>query len=157
MPAQFDPTNCNARLIQEIFGLSPYVLRSHLTDGLPHIPGSRGQSHRFSAPRVYEWLCERARREAQDTEEEVDGDRELANLRRAQAEHETLKVERLKGELLERSDVVQGWASIVSAARTRLLGVPSRLRAQYPDMPHEVQSALDDLIREALEELSRDG
>lgn len=40
--------------------------------------------------------------------------------------------------------------------RTKLLGVPSRLRQRCPHLSRDDTNAVDDLIREALEELATD-
>ena len=52
------------------------------------------------------------------------------------------------------------WAAAVTIARTKLLATPTRARQRIPHLSLEEVNILDDLLREALEELAggaRDG
>lgn len=51
-----------------------------------------------------------------------------------------------------RADVIAAY----SLVKTRLLGVPSRLAQRVPDLAAKVVPVVDELIREALEELAAD-
>jgi hypothetical protein len=67
------------------------------------------------------------------------------------AEHElALK----RGEVVPAAEVEGAWAGIVTASRARLLGVPSRMKELIPHLTTDEMVTLDDLIREALEELA---
>ena len=57
-------------------------------------------------------------------------------------------------ELLRRDDVIQAWAAAVAMTRTKLLGVPSVVRARIPHLEIDEVEVITQLIREALEELS---
>jgi len=54
-------------------------------------------------------------------------------------------------------EVESAWGSIITSARTRLLAVPSRAKIQMPGLTAEQIEVIEELIREALEELSNDG
>ena len=56
-------------------------------------------------------------------------------------------------ELLRRDDVIQAWAAAVAMTRTKLLGVPSVVRARIPHLEIDEVEVITQLIREALEEL----
>lgn len=154
MAEKFDPLRCNARMIQDIFEISPHVLRNHLAAGLPHEPGKRGASHVFSAPAVHRWLMERLAT-AEEGDDELDATFELAALRRTQRELLEIKKQEATGELLPSDDVVRAWAAVLVLFRNRCLQIPPRLRARLPDMPAAAYDELVHLIREALTELSR--
>jgi hypothetical protein len=57
-------------------------------------------------------------------------------------------------ELLRRDDVIQAWAAAVAMTRTKLLGVPSVVRARIPHLEIDEVEVITQLIREALEELA---
>lgn len=84
--------------------------------------------------------------------------REAAAARReaALADIAELDAAERKGELVSvaeaRADVIDKFAIV----RTKLLGVPSRVAQRMPHLAAEVVPVLDDLIREALEEIATD-
>ena len=57
-------------------------------------------------------------------------------------------------ELLRRDDVTAAWAAAVAMTRTKLLGVPSVVRARIPHLEIDEVEVITTLIREALEELA---
>ena len=57
-------------------------------------------------------------------------------------------------ELLRRDDVTQAWNQAVNLTRTKLLGVPSTVKARIPHLEVEEIEVITGLIREALEELA---
>lgn len=82
--------------------------------------------------------------------------REVENWKLAAIERERadLDLAARRGELVEASNVADRWVEAVTAAKTKLLGVPSRLRQRHPDADPAIFRDNDDLIREALEELA---
>ena len=56
--------------------------------------------------------------------------------------------------LIPRDQVEKVWADAVTIARTKLLAVPTRARQRIPHLTLEEVAILDDLQREALQELS---
>jgi hypothetical protein len=85
--------------------------------------------------------------------------REAAAARReaAQADLAEIEVAQRRGELVlvdqARADVIDKFTTV----KTRLLGVPSRIAQRFPRFALELVPVLDDLLREALEELAIDG
>jgi hypothetical protein len=82
--------------------------------------------------------------------------REAAAARRetAQAELAELELAERRGQLV---DAEQARADVIAAfslVKTRLLAVPSRLGQRLPDVAADVVPVVDELIREALEELA---
>lgn len=84
--------------------------------------------------------------------------REAAAARResALADVAELDAEERKGELVSvdeaRADVIE----MFSIVRTKLLGIPSRVAQRLPHVATEVVPVVDDLLREALEELAEE-
>ncbi len=62
-----------------------------------------------------------------------------------------------RGDLVPLRDVQGLWASIVIAARTGLLAIPSQLKGRRPDLTPADLRAVDALLREVLEELASGG
>lgn len=84
------------------------------------------------------------------------------NVSRARTEFEKANLLELdrkakEGLLLPRDQVERVWGNAVTVARTRLLGVPTRTRQRIPHLTSEEVAILEELIREALEELSQGG
>ena len=59
-----------------------------------------------------------------------------------------------EGLLLRRDDVTTAWRNAVNLTRTKLLGVPSTVRARIPHLEPDEVEVITLLIREALEELA---
>ena len=84
-------------------------------------------------------------------------------------EESKARTEHLKAELLEldrqakekvlvpAAEVELQWVEIVTIARTKLLGLPSKAKQRIPDLDSNAMACLDDIVREALEELSGEG
>ena len=93
-----------------------------------------------------------------------DGDGELPdyNVSRARTEYEKANLLELdrktkEGLLLPREQVERVWANAITIARTKLLGVPTRVRQRFPHLTLEEVATMEELIREALEELAGGG
>ena len=69
---------------------------------------------------------------------------------------ELLELERKQKEddLVPMTEVQRSWENIVATARTKLLGVPSKAKQRIPDLDNNAMNHLEDIIREALEELA---
>ena len=78
---------------------------------------------------------------------------------RARTEHlkaELLELERKQKEdsLVPMKEVQQKWTEVITTARTKLLGISSKAKQRLPDLHTNAVSCIDDIVREALEELS---
>ena len=78
---------------------------------------------------------------------------------KARTEHlkaELLELERQEKEksLVPVEEVKNTWQKIITNTRNKLLGVPSKAQQRLPDLDNSAVSCIDDIIREALEELS---
>lgn len=81
------------------------------------------------------------------------------NESRARSEFEKanlLELERRQKErlLVARKDVELTWATVVSTARTKILGVPSRVKQRIPHLSLEELEIISAIIREALQEIA---
>ena len=69
---------------------------------------------------------------------------------------ELLELERAEKEarLVDASDVAKKWGELIAIARTKILGVPSKAKQRIPDFPQDAFVILEDIVREALEDLA---
>lgn len=65
-----------------------------------------------------------------------------------------LKFRQLDGQLVESSQVQEEWLKIVSAVKTRMLGIPSKVRARVPHLTLDDIATIEDEVRTALEEMA---
>jgi excisionase family DNA binding protein len=81
------------------------------------------------------------------------------DLSRARTEHlkaELLELERKQKEkiLVKAEEVEAKWVEIITLARTKLLGIPTKAKQRIPDLDTDAISTLDDIVREALEDIA---
>ena len=78
---------------------------------------------------------------------------------RARTEHlkaELLELERQQklGTLIPVAEVQAKWVQLVTTARTKLLGLPSKAKQHIPDLDIDAISTLDQLVRQCLDDLA---
>lgn len=81
------------------------------------------------------------------------------NESRARTEYlkaELLELERAEKEreLISAAEVAKKWGELVAIARTKVLGIPSKAKQRIPDFPQDAFVILEDIVREALEDLA---
>ena len=59
-----------------------------------------------------------------------------------------------EGQLVRVEDVEREWLEIITMARTKLLGIPTKAKQRLPDLDTDAIGVLDDIVREALEDLA---
>jgi hypothetical protein len=78
---------------------------------------------------------------------------------RARTEHlkaELLELERKQKEslLVPAAEIEAKWVEIVTQARTKMLGIPTKAKQRIPDLDTDAMGVLEDIVRETLEDLS---
>ena len=78
---------------------------------------------------------------------------------RARTEHlkaELLELERKEKEriLVKSEEIEAKWVEIITMARTKLLGIPTKAKQRIPDLDTDAIGILDDIVRECLEDLA---
>lgn len=79
-----------------------------------------------------------------------------ARLMAAKAAIAELELEERRGELVAVDDARADVIAKFTAVRTRILGVPTRIAQRLPHIAADVVPVIDELLREALEELAID-
>ena len=77
---------------------------------------------------------------------------ERARLAKEQADAQAIKNAKLRGELVEASEVERTWADALRQLRARIMAVPSRLRAELQDIDPQAIDAMDRALRATLTE-----
>ncbi len=96
-----------------------------------------------------------------NTNKFLQSDTEYPEYNESKARTEHLKAELLELERQEKEkslvsvvEVNNTWQKIITNTRNKLLGVPSKAQQRLPDLDNSAVSCIDEIIREALEELS---
>ena len=72
-------------------------------------------------------------------------------------EMEKIRLAEARGKLIPSEAVVALGSAVISAARTRILAIPSKVRGRFPEVEPVVIDEIEALAREALTELGDDG
>ena len=134
-----------------------HLLRLHDSDDPPPWVAGAG----YDAEKFGQWMLRRFRRDVGVAEngKVYDYETERARLTKAQADKVELEAHELRGEMVLADHVIEAWARMLGAARSRLLSLPSkaapRVRAAAND--EEAARLIESEVLEALEELSSDG
>jgi excisionase family DNA binding protein len=83
------------------------------------------------------------------------------NESRARTEYlkaELLELERKEKEglLVRAADVQAKWVEVITISRTKVMGVVSKVKQRVPDLTQDQIGILEDIVREALEELAEE-
>lgn len=81
------------------------------------------------------------------------------NESRARTEHlkaELLELERKQKEksLIKADEIESKWVEIITIARTKILGIPTKAKQRIPDLDTDAITLLDDIVRETLEDVA---
>jgi len=88
-------------------------------------------------------------------------DKSIPDYNESRARTEFLKAELLEleraekeKELVSAREIALKWGEVVAIARTKILGVPSKAKQRIPDFPQDAFVILEDIVREALEDVA---
>ena len=74
-----------------------------------------------------------------------------------QAKLAKLEYEQKIGKLVDADEVKVAWFKHITAAKTRILGIPSACKSRYADLPLAVVAVIEKVCHEALEDLASGG
>jgi phage terminase Nu1 subunit (DNA packaging protein) len=116
-----------------------------------------GKEWEFDSVAVAEWREGRAAVNAAGNTEALDIEEAKRRKLASEAALSELELSKARGEVVPFSEVSKSWLSIVTAVRSRLLSIPTKLAmvvAPETD-PVKIKLTLESEIAEALDELSR--
>jgi phage terminase Nu1 subunit (DNA packaging protein) len=67
-----------------------------------------------------------------------------------------LEFDEKSGKLVSAEDARAKWVELVTLSKTKLLALPSKIKARIPSLSPADVGVIDELIREALEELAKE-
>ena len=65
-----------------------------------------------------------------------------------------IDVEEREKVLVPSADVEASWVQLVTIAKTKVLGIPTRAKQRIPDLDKNAMSLLDEIVKETLEDLA---
>ena len=153
--------------LAEIFDVTPTTISNWQSDGMPVAARFRGaRGNQYDVEECTAWRSGRrltGHRHAKvshapdgELSQDLDYNQERARLTHHQANIAELDAEARRGNLWPVETVAHMFQQIVGNARARLLAIPGKLRNRVPDMPPRAHALVEDLIREALDELAAD-
>lgn len=146
------PDTCSAVQLGALLGVSARRIRELAEAGT--IPRKGGRYPVAAAVAAY---CENLREVAAgrrgESGDALDLTQERALLARSQREHVELKLARERGELVNAAEVERHYVGLVTAARNRLRGVPSKAKGKCTHFSVRDIEVLEDLIDDALREI----
>ena len=69
-------------------------------------------------------------------------------------EESRARTEHLKAELLDSKQVQAKWLEVISIAKNKVLGIPSKAKQRIPELDVSAMNCLEDIVRESLEEIA---
>lgn len=82
---------------------------------------------------------------------------EETRLLKERADQVAMENDKLRGELIPVDAVKLVWQHLVTAARSRLLAIPSKVKTSHSDMDISIVNAIEREVRECMEDMSHDG
>lgn len=146
----------NKQELARLQGVSLPTVTKWIADDCPvEQEGGRGKDYVFDNAKVTAWRIEReAKRKLAQAEDESEGSAKARKMR-AEADIAEMKAEEKRGSLVSKEAVVEAMADEIARARARLLSLPVRAAPLVVGMTEiKARELMDDLVREALDELS---
>lgn len=141
--------------LARIFKVKPRTIRTWIEEGCPIAVrgGGRGNPHKFELTVVQAW------REGVQVGGPLDYNAERAKLTKAQRQEAEIRIKKQMGNLVAIGEVGKLWADQIGAAKSKLLGMSVRLAplVMQATSLEECKSIIDELVREALEEIAGNG
>ena len=64
------------------------------------------------------------------------------------------EVREKEAELVRADEVQQKWVQVITLARTKILGIPTKAKQRIPELDTTAITCLEDIVRETLEDLA---
>lgn len=147
----------NKRELSEVVGVTERTLTTYSKQGMPIAAASaRGKASKFDTVDVINWMIQKEVTKL-SFGGNLDLTEETARLKHHQANNEALKEDQLRGSLIPEIVIREHGAGMVSAFRSKMLALTTKIRNRFSDLSDDVIDEIQRLITEALEELGSDG
>lgn len=134
-----------------MLGITSRQVSNHARDGLFERTG-RGQYNVDDCVAAYiRFIKESLKGDSESLTEQ------RTRLIRAQADKAELDLEVARGNNLPLDVIKSFWQSVIGAVRSKMLAIASTLKTKYPHLENDVIVSIDEAIRDALSEASKNG
>jgi len=140
-----------------VLGVSRSRFATLVSEGLPVVQaGSKGVPWKIDLREAVAWMLAQARGGKPGR---LDPQQERARLDHLRSEAQELKNAQERGELVPGDDLQKALVALATAARSRILAVPSKLAQALAAAatPAEAHKIVEEALTEALEELAAEG
>ena len=145
----------NTKQVAELFRVTERTIANWIKEGLPVVRGVGRAGNTYQGWEVVEWYV--GKRFADKIGDEgYDYMAERARLTHHQANIAELEAEQRRGNLWPTETVGLMLQRIIGNGRAKLLSIPSKVRNRVPGLEPRAYDLIEDLIREAMDELSAD-
>ncbi len=143
-------THVKCAALERIFHVSQQMISEYVKAGMP-----RPDHGKYDLEACVTWWVDRNRAAMDKKLSELGREEQETRLKRAQAEKQELHVAQMKRELVTVDSVNDEYGRVVSAARSRLLSMSSKLAPVVIACTSAIdaQMAIDGAVREVLHEL----
>jgi hypothetical protein len=111
--------------------------------------------------RIWEQTSDPSQPRARKTAIAVSDNEELPSFNESRAKREAMmarlaeiEVEEKEKVLVPSEDVKRSWVQLVTIAKTKVLGIPTKAKQRIPDLDKGAMALLDEIVRETLEDLA---
>ena len=99
--------------------------------------------------------------EIKESTKNIGNNEELPSFNESRAKREAMmarlaeiEVEEKEKVLVPSEDVKRSWVQLVTIAKTKVLGIPTKAKQRIPDLDKGAMALLDEIVRETLEDLA---
>ena len=99
--------------------------------------------------------------EIKESTKNIGNNEELPSFNESRAKREAMmarlaeiEVEEKEKVLVPSEDVKRSWIQLVTIAKTKVLGIPTKAKQRIPDLDKGAMALLDEIVRETLEDLA---
>tara|TARA_R100000655_G_scaffold8954_1_gene22894 strand:+ start:91 stop:591 length:501 start_codon:yes stop_codon:yes gene_type:complete len=111
--------------------------------------------------RIWEQTSDPSQPRARKTAIAASSNEELPSFNESRAKREAMmarlaeiEVEEKEKVLVPSEDVKRSWVQLVTIAKTKVLGIPTKAKQRIPDLDKGAMALLDEIVRETLEDLA---
>ncbi len=143
--------NLSSSDLADLLGISPRWVQKLTADGTL----KKNTEDKYNLAQAVQGYCEYLRGTSKSNQGDLDA--ETLRLTRAKADKAEISVEMLLGDTVRIEAVGQIWGDLVTAFRSRMLGLPNKMAAilALKEDPAEIRDLIMEEVRDALEDLAR--
>jgi len=149
----------NRQDLLHILGCSAPTIADYEQRGMPvEKKGGKGVANEYNTASVISWLVSHKAGALPTGGKRLDHESEKARKTTAEADLKEIEVAQARGEVVPIEYAVKEFAKRVAATRAKMLALPTKLAPVLVVMTdiEESRAAIEDMIREGLDELSRE-